>query len=83
MNKLSRSMGLKIAAIILWTVALLGILMVGIPILASGMPANINATGPLIMLAGFSFAVDAITILVAYGVLRNIPVWPFLLLGPN
>ena len=38
MNQLSRSTGLKIAAVILWTVAVLGIVIVGIPFLTGNRP---------------------------------------------
>jgi hypothetical protein len=67
MNQLSRSTGLKIAAVILWTVALLGIVTVGIPFLTGGRP---DIDGPIFWVFVFSFAVDAITLVVAYGVWR-------------
>ena len=68
MNQLSRSTGLKIAAVILWVIALLGMFTVGIPFLANGMAATTD--GPPFWLVVLSFAVDAITIVVAYGVWR-------------
>jgi hypothetical protein len=67
MSQLSRSTGLKIAAVILWTVAALGIVTVGIPFLTGSRP---DAVGPVFWLFVFSFAVDAITLVVAYGVWR-------------
>ena len=66
MNQLSRSTGLKIAAVILWTVAVLGIVIVGIPFLTGNRPD----AGSFFWVFVFSFAVDAITLVVAYGVWR-------------
>ena len=68
MEQVSRLTGLKIAAVILWAIALLGIVVVGIPILASG--AAGSADGPPFWLVVFSFVVDALTIVVAFGVWR-------------
>ncbi|MCB0197299.1 MAG: hypothetical protein KDJ65_35455, partial [Anaerolineae bacterium] len=65
MSQLSRSAGLKIAAVMLWVIALLGIATVGIPFLTGARP---GVDGPFLGLVIFSFAVDAITIVVAYGV---------------
>ena len=70
MDQVSRSTGLKIAAVILWTIAILGIVTVGIPMLAGGAAASANADGPPFWLVVFSFVVDALTIVVAYGVWR-------------
>ncbi len=68
MSQLSRSTGLKIAAVILWVFTLLGMVTVGIPFLASGMTATPG--GPPFWITVLTFAVDAITIVVAYGVWR-------------
>lgn len=68
MNQLSRSTGLKIAAVILWVIALLGMVTVGIPFLANGMAPTPDA--PPFWFSVLAFAVDAITIVVAYGVWR-------------
>ena len=70
MNQLSRATGLKIAAVILWVVALLGMFTVGIPFLAGGMAAANAGEAPPFWLNLLSFAVDATTIVVAYGVWR-------------
>jgi hypothetical protein len=67
MNQLSRATGLKIAAVILWTMAILGIVTVGIPVLTG---SRTDIDGPFFWLVIFSFAVDAITMVVAYGVWR-------------
>ena len=67
MNKLSRSTGLKIAAVLLWTMAIVGIIAVGIPVVTG---ARADFEGAAFGVAIFSFAVDSITILVAYGVWR-------------
>jgi hypothetical protein len=67
MNQMSRATGLKIAAVILWAIALTGMAAVGIPILTG---ARTDAEGPFFWLVIFSFAVDSITMVVAYGVWR-------------
>ena len=66
MNQLSRSTGLKIAAIILWVMALLGIIVVGLPYIRGG----ISFDDPVYGLNLFSSSVDVVTVLVAYGVWR-------------
>jgi len=68
MNQLSRSTGLKIAAVLLWVIALFGMFAVGIPFLAAGMTASPES--PPFWFNVLAFAVDAITIVVAYGVWR-------------
>jgi uncharacterized membrane protein (DUF2068 family) len=74
MNQLSRSTGLKIAAAIVFAQALIGIIWFDLPFLAGGMTAldqAANAGGsPPFWLAFLSFAVDAITIVAAYGAWR-------------
>ena len=74
MNQLSRSTGLKIAAAIVFAQALIGIIWYDFPFLASGMAVLDQAAnageGPPFWLAVLSFAVDAITIVAAYGAWR-------------
>jgi hypothetical protein len=75
MNQLSRSTGLKIAAVIVLAQALIGIIWYDLPFLAAGMAAleqaaSTNEAVPPFWLAFLSFAVDAITIVAAYGAWR-------------
>src|SRR5258708_5097110 len=75
MNQLRRSTGLKIAAVIVLAQALIGIIWYDLPFLASGMAAleqaaSTNEAVPPFWLAFLSFAVDAITIVAAYGAWR-------------
>ena len=72
MNNLSRSTGLKIAAIIVLVLALFTIIGYDIPFLTQGMAAIDQAAhanqGPPFFVVMLSFAVDILTIVVAYGV---------------
>lgn len=69
MKNLSRSTGLKIAAVLLLAIALAGIFAVGIPTFM-GYRADLP-DGPPLGVVIFSFAIDAITIVIAYGVWRT------------
>lgn len=74
MNKLSRSTGLKIAAVIVLGLALVGMIVYDIPDLARGMEAVNQASnadqGPPFFEVILSFAFDILALVAAYGAWR-------------
>jgi hypothetical protein len=75
MNKLSRSTGLKIAAVIVLILALFSIVVYDIPFLTQGMAAIDQAAnadqGPPFFVVVLGFAVDVLSIVAAYGAWRG------------
>lgn len=71
MNKLNRSTGLKIAAVIVLGLALVNIIVYDIPFLTQGMAALDQAAnadqGPPFFMVILEFAVDVLAIVAAYG----------------
>jgi len=70
MNKLSRSTGLKIAAVIVLGLALLDMIVYEIPDLARGMAAVNASEGPPFFIVILGFAFDVLAIVAAYGAWR-------------
>ncbi len=75
MNKLSRSNGLKIAAVIVLGLALFSIIVYDIPFLTQGMATIDQAAnadqGPPFFMVVLGFAVDILSIVAAYGAWRG------------
>lgn len=70
MNKLSRSTGLKIAAVIVLGLALFDMIVYEIPDLTRGMAAVNAGGGPPFFIVILGFAFDVLAIVAAYGAWR-------------